>query len=142
MTKIDFYILSDESKQAQNLFACKLIEKAYHLGHQIFVYCQTQELAFEIDELLWSFEPSSFIPHNLQGEGPRNLPAVQIGFGEDALGYQDILINLSHEVPHFYKQFKRVCEIIPNQDDVKQFKRQCFRYYKEQKHAIQTHEIS
>lgn len=141
MTKIDFYILSDESKQAQNLFACKLIEKAYSLGHQIFVFCQDEEQAFEMDELLWSFEPSSFIPHNLQGEGPRQKPAVQIGFGQDATGYQDILINLSNQVPVFYGQFKRVCEIIPNQEEIKQMKRQSFRYYKEQKNTIQTHTI-
>jgi len=141
-TKIDFYILSDTSKQAPNLFACKLIEKAYHLGHQIFVYCQSEDDAFEIDELLWSFESSSFIPHNLQGEGPRQKPAIQIGYGQDAPGYQDILINLSHHVPSFYGQFKRVCEIIPNQEEIKQFKRQCFRYYKEQKNAIKTHEIA
>jgi DNA polymerase III subunit chi len=141
MTKIDFYILSDKSKQAPNLFACKLIEKAYALGHQLFVFCQNEEHAFEMDELLWSYDASSFIPHNLQGEGPRQKPAVQIGFGQDASGYQDILINLAHQIPHFYGQFQRVCEIIPNQEEIKEIKRQSFRYYKEQNNIIQTHSI-
>ena len=141
MTKIDFYILSDTNKQAENLFACKLIEKIYSIGHQIFIYCEHQAQAFAIDEQLWSFEPSSFIPHNLQGEGPQKPPAVQIGFTAPDAYYHDILINLSQHVPAFYHQFKRICEIIPHQEEIKQAKRQNFRFYQKKSLKIQTHSI-
>ena len=141
MKKTDFYLLSTASKQDLFLFACKLIEKAYQKGHQVFVYCQHEEDAIEIDELLWSFEQTSFIPHNLQGEGPHTKPPVQIGYGNNAQGFHDILINLSKQVPDFCQQFNRVCEIVLNDEEYKQEKRQNFRIYKEQNFSIQTHQM-
>jgi DNA polymerase-3 subunit chi len=107
----------------------------------VFVYCQHEEDAIEMDELLWSFEQTSFIPHNLQGEGPHAKPPVQIGYGHNAQGFHDILINLSMQVPVFCQKFNRVCEIVLNDEEYKQEKRQSFRIYKEQNFSIQTHQI-
>lgn len=140
--KSDFYILSATNMDQVHLFACKLIEKAFHKGHKIFVYCETEHEAHTLDELLWSFEPKSFIPHHLQGEGPNAPPPVQIGFGEHASGFNDICINLSQKIPAFIQQFQRVFEIVPQIEEQKQIKRQHFRYYKEQHYTVQSHTIS
>ncbi len=142
MKKIDFYLLTASSKQELYLFACKLINMAYQKGHQIFIYCQNEEEALEIDELLWSFDETSFIPHNLQGEGPRSKPPIQIGFGQDCHGFHDILINLTDHVPDFFQQFGRICEIVMDEEGHKQHKRNNFRFYKENNYQIQTHTIN
>lgn len=139
--KSDFYILNVTSQEEMFLFACKLIEKAYLKGHQIFVYCENESQAHQIDELLWSFEPKSFIPHHIQGEGPNLPPPIQIGYREHAKGFTDICINLSNQIPSFAHQFQRMIEIVPQDEEQKQIKRQHFRFYKEQGYQIQSHTI-
>lgn len=139
--KSDFYILNVTSQEEMYLFACKLIEKAYLKGHQIFVYCENESQAHQIDELLWSFEPKSFIPHHVQGEGPNLPPPIQIGYIDHAKGFKDICINLSNQIPSFAHQFQRMIEIVPQNEEQKQIKRQHFRFYKEQGYQIQSHTI-
>ena len=43
MPPVDFYILPAENQHAQALFACRLIEKAYHKGHHIWVFTENAE---------------------------------------------------------------------------------------------------
>ena len=140
--KIDFYILSDSSLQADWLFACKLIEKAYELGHEVYVLCNNQADAFAFDELLWTFNPESFIPHHIQGEGPKPIPPVQIGFEDKAPNIRNLFINLSSRVPPFFQQFQRICEIVPDQEQQKTIKREHYKLYQGHQLKIDTHKIS
>ena len=32
----------------------------------VYIHCQDKQQAHAIDELLWQFEPSAFVPHNLK----------------------------------------------------------------------------
>lgn len=50
--------------------ACRLAQQGFINQQQVYIHCQDKNIAFEIDELLWQFEPSAFVPHNLKGEGP------------------------------------------------------------------------
>ncbi len=140
MQKIDFYILQDETPKADWRFMCRLIEKAYELGHQIYVHCANEQDAFAFDELLWEFNPASFIPHHLQGEGPEPPPPVQIGF-QNKCTSRDICVNLAHEVPEFYEQFKRICEVVSPHEEDKQIKREHYKFYQSKQLPIHNHKI-
>jgi DNA polymerase-3 subunit chi len=137
--KIDFYILSQTDLQADWLFACKLVEKAYEKGHQIYIHCNNQQDAFEFDELLWQFNPSSFIPHHIQGEGPKPPPPVQIGYEDKPSHIRDILINLSDSIPKQFLQFQRVCEIVREDEQQKRIKREHYKFYQGHQFSIDTH---
>ena len=39
MTKVDFYILPSADPSARLDFACKLTEKAWRMGHRIYLHC-------------------------------------------------------------------------------------------------------
>lgn len=142
MPQIDFYLLTEETEQARNHYVCRLLDKAYHLKHRLYVHCADEKTAHLIDELLWTFQDESFIPHNLQGEGPEPAPPVQIGFREEPRGFNDILVNLSHDVPSYIQKFKRIIEVVHNEPTAKAQARDRFRYYKQQRMAIQTHDFS
>lgn len=141
--RVDFYLLKTDQLNECHLLACRLLEKAYLLGHQVFVLCSNEQEALTIDETLWTFKENSFIPHNLQGEGPEPPPAIQIGF--DSLnpprGFNDMLLNLSPIVPAFYNRFKRIAEIVLNSEDAKSISRAHYRFYRDQKSVLHTHEI-
>jgi hypothetical protein len=45
MSKVDFYILPTDSLSARLDFACKLCEKAWRLGHRVYLHCRTRRNA-------------------------------------------------------------------------------------------------
>ena len=52
----------------------------YRQNQRVFIYTQDQQSAHDIDEMLWAFDPDSFVPHNLIGEGPKQGAAVEISW--------------------------------------------------------------
>ncbi len=148
---VDFYLLQDKAgsdgtsptttNNTKALFACRLIEKAYLLGHQMFVHCNNQQDAETLDELLWTFKEGSFIPHNLQGEGPDKPPPIQLGYEFEPRGFSDILLNLADAVPAFFHRFSRVMEIVPHEEQAKELSRIHYREYKAYACILKTHSI-
>jgi DNA polymerase-3 subunit chi len=139
--RIDFYLLASEHANARWLIACRLIEKAYYKGHKVFVYCENQQEAELLDELLWTFRDDSFIPHNLQGEGPEPPPPIHIGYAKEPRGFNDILLNLAQHIPPFFHKFNRVIELVSNEEKQKE---QCRTHYKEYRAKgcdLHTHNI-
>lgn len=142
MSRVDFYLLKQTDPKARYPFTCRLVEKAYHHKHKIYIHTADEKEAHLLDDLLWTFKDESFLPHNLYGEGPNPPPAIQIGFTDNPSGFNDVLINLSAEVPSFYKRFKRVIEIIPEEDNWKTKARKNFKTYRQNGAELKTHKIS
>ena len=139
MTRIDFYILSDSQAQAREIYACRLADKAYQLGHHIHIHSESEQQAQQLDELLWSLRAGSFIPHALYQDDPQ-LP-VTIGFDSEPLENTDILINLSPEAPAFFSRFQRVAEIVNEDPLYKERARERFRFYRDRGYELQHHQI-
>lgn len=139
--RVDFYLLNSPEPKAANLVACRLIEKAYQRGHKVFVFCENAEDAAHMDELLWTYKEDSFIPHNLQGEGPEPPPPVQIGFGPEPRGFHDILLNMAPTIPAFHSRFRRIMEIVLDVDAAKEVSRAHYRAYRQKRFELHTHPI-
>ena len=45
MTKIDFYILKLDTVTAAMHYACRLAEKAYRSGHDVYLHCDDSDTA-------------------------------------------------------------------------------------------------
>jgi len=142
MKRVDFYLLKQDNPQARYPFACRLIEKGYHLGHKLYIHCADQKEAHKLDDLLWCYKDASFIPHNLNGEGPTPPPPVQIGFNADPNGFNDILINLDTTIPEFYQRFNRLIEIVPTEPSWRNKLREHYRFLRDKDFEIKTHEIT
>jgi DNA polymerase-3 subunit chi len=132
-TDIDFYLLSCNSLDACGVFICRLIEKAYHQGHQLYIYTVSTQNTQKFNELLWTFRDTSFVPH----PGP-----VQIGHSAPPPEYNDILVNLTPEAPSFYANFKRVLEIIANDATLKTAGRKKYKIYQRDGCKLKTHSIN
>ncbi|CAM4138612.1 MULTISPECIES: DNA polymerase III subunit chi [Shewanella] len=114
------------------LFACRLAEQAYRDQQLVYIHCNDQQQAYEIDEILWQFEPTAFVPHNLKGEGPTGGAPVEIGF--DKLGpnkNRHLLINLADQAPQFAVNFGQIIDFVANDAAMKATARDRYRQYRE-----------
>ncbi|MFB2679733.1 DNA polymerase III subunit chi [Shewanella mangrovisoli] len=135
MTQALFYLLPPmgENMALSDMYqlACRLAQQGFINQQQVYIHCQDKNIAFEIDELLWQFEPSAFVPHNLKGEGPTTGSPVEIGF--DRLGpnkSRQLLINLADQVPPFAVNFGQIFDFVANDDQHKAIARERYRQYR------------
>lgn len=139
MTKVDFYILNADSPEHT---ACKLVEKAFSLGHRIYVHTESEAQAKRVDDMLWTYRAGSFIPHQHYQPGQEQHSPVQVGSHESPEIDSDVLINLATEVPLFFSRFQRVAELIGNEDETRKLGRERYRFYKDRGYPLNTHNIS
>jgi DNA polymerase-3 subunit chi len=137
MTRVDFFQI--DAGETILMFTCRLIDKAYRRGHKVYVHAASNDHAVELDELLWAFRQNSFIPHALLDSGTE--APVHIGHKNDPGAHQDVLINLTGEVPHFFSRFERVTEIVPQDEDMRNRARQNFRFYKDRGYNLNYHDL-
>lgn len=140
MAEVCFYILPTESLQERYLFACKLIEKAYRSGHFCYVLTDDAEQSKIIDDLLWTFRPGSFIPHQIYtGETPSTEKVILIGSVAAPQNWQKTLFNLSSHYPAVGSQAERILEILDNSETTKEAGRNRYRQYQQSGMKITTH---
>jgi hypothetical protein len=63
--RVDFYVLKSAAAPQRWAFACRLTEKAYLKDLKIVIVNDTLADAKALDELLWTFNERSFIPHRI-----------------------------------------------------------------------------
>lgn len=143
MTQISFYSLDKGKDEARLQVACRLTEKAYSLGHQIFIQIEDEQQQRQLDELLWEFKSSSFVPHgpsDTSGKSELQATPVEIGINSSA-SHQDVFINLSSRHCEHYDQFKRINEIVGPDEESLAAGRQTYRFYQTQGFKPETHKI-
>lgn len=129
MTRIDFH-----SQVADKIhYSCRLIRKARAANCQILVLSQNALQAKELDQALWSFSTSDFLPHVMLADPLSSQTPILITTELNSpLPHHDVLINLSHELPQNFTQFNRVIEVVSEHEDDAIAARQRFRMYQQQ----------
>ncbi len=140
MTSIDFYILSTSEPDARILFACRLIEKTWKLGHKVYIHTDNEKQARLVDDRLWDFRADSFIPHNLFGNNAQPS-SVEIGHGIDPKKHNDLLINMASQLPIFFSRFQRVVEVVIQHPEVLKKARENFVFYRDRGYPIRNHDL-
>lgn len=141
MTRVDFYILSDQAQGDRFLIACRLAEKAWRKGHRIYLHTGSVTESQHLDRLLWTFREEGFIPHGLAAEADPGLNPILIGHTAEAGEEHDVLINLNPQVPPFFSRFERVAEIIDRDPEVRRSGRDRYRFYRDRGYPLQDHRI-
>lgn len=142
MTKVDFYVLQDDSRADRFQLACRIAGKAYQAGHRVLIHSTSDEETRHLDRLLWTFEQQSFLPHGLLTTADTELNPILIGDGSENTEEHDVLINLATEVPMFFGRFKRLAECVDNNPAAREASRQRYRFYRERGYPLDTHNIT
>ena len=145
MTKVDFYLLG-AGHNSHALFACRLAEKVWRLGHRVYLLAADPPAANELDDLLWTFSQGSFVPHALckqeeDADHHADNHPVLIGHAEPPAAFSDVLISLVPDVPAWFGRFTRVVEMVGTNEDDKTRARERFRFYRERGYPLETHNL-
>lgn len=130
--RVDFYILDDPASSARLKLACKLAEKAYLASQQALIWHTDPVELRAFDEMLWTFNDGSFVPHELLGNaGALGEAPVLLSVGVAPSANVDIIINLASDLPPCLSRTRRVAEIIDGDDARRRAGRARFKAYRD-----------
>ena len=143
MTRIDFYILNSPSPEDALLFCCRLAEKAWRSGHRVLIHSDNSATTEQLDRLLWESRPSSFVPHSTNTEETITLchpdsDSTPADMGE----HSDVLINTSAQLPESFSRFRRMAEVVVQQEAALAASRERYRFYKQRGYPLHNHQIA
>ena len=141
MTRIDFYILNQNTHHDRFFLSCRITQKAWHQKHRVMIQTSSEQEAMHMNKLLWTFHDQSFIPHELLPRADLKTTPVIIGWSGDAAEECDVLINLATEIPPFFSRFERLVEIVDKDPAQKQVSRDHYRYYQERGYPLTNHKL-
>jgi len=122
--RVDFYVLKSATPKQRWIFACRLAEKAYLSDLKVAILQDDVSNAKLLDDLLWTFNERSFVPHEL---------CLDEKF--------DLLVNLTDRLPEGLDRFARVAEIMDADPARLRLGRERFKSYRDLKVAMDTHQI-
>lgn len=139
MTLVGFYVVQSAAPGQRLQVAARLADKAFQRGHRIFINAKDAAQASELDEILWSFRPASFLPHGLHGQ--EYSDTIAIGWGQEPDNHNDLLINLQLAIPPFFSRFRRVAEVVTQEPASLVALRASWKFYKERGYQLEKHDL-
>ena len=141
MPRVDFYILTTPSKQDTLRLACRLAEKAWRMGHRVYVATDSADAARKVDAFMWTFRPDSFVPHGRYPEDADGEFPILVGHAKTPQEWGEVLINLTHSIPDLHQSFRRVAEFVSDDDESRRLGRDRYRYYRDQGYDVDSHRL-
>lgn len=143
MSRVDFYVLSQDSSDARQRFACRLAEKAAEQGNRVYLQTASPGDAQRLDDLLWTFNERGFLPHELStGSGPSHPRVlVLVGSAAPPPTHRELLINLTDALPAELDSCPRIAEIVDTDPQRKQLSRDRYKAYRERGCELESHNV-
>ena len=113
MQRAHFYLIDKPRFREQPLLlVCELAKRGYAANLSILVLARDAAQAEAIDDLMWSFDPDEYLPHQIAGmdEGDDDTP-ILIATPDMDIPARPMLINLRDGAPN--GSFDRVLEVVP-----------------------------
>ena len=139
MPRVDFYVLPENSSAER--FSCTIANKAWQQGHTVYVETPSREAAGVMDDLLWTFNDISFLPHVVAADDGTPAERVVIGWHSRPPGNYDVLINLTADIPATAERFARIVEIVAGDNRQRDLARNRYRGYRDQGCELHNHTL-
>ena len=135
---VSFYEIDDDNVRSKYLTACRLAAQAYRIAQSVYILTSNDEITKLIDEMLWGFSSSRFVPHVVGVKAPPYANLIRIG-SQLASDSHYLLINLTERPVGMAGKIERIFEIVlPSERESAQARRA---HYQQLNCAITTHAI-
>ena len=141
MPRADFYLIAKERfREEPLLLVCELAKRGFAANLPILVLARDAAQAEAIDDLLWSFDPDEYLPHQIAGidEGDDETP-ILIATPEMDLPARAMLINLRDAAPT--GSFDRVLEVVPADPSARGPLRERWKHYQALGFEVNKHDM-
>lgn len=125
MANIRFYLF-ENSLERQVDSACRLCRKILRQPGRIWLYAPQRELQQQLDESLWTFDLTSFIPHGIDQRDAPICISAQLPDESDW-----IVFNFNEHAIEQVEKYSHIIEIVENHASAKQQGREKFKYYRQ-----------
>jgi len=140
--RVDFYVVEEGQADAAMRVACRLAEKAWRQGHEVWLRAPSDDAVRFLDDLLWTFRQESFVPHQTVDDPQAPAPAPVLIAGPEVVpGSVDVLINLAEDLPAFHRCCARIAEIVGPGPSARAAGRERYRGYREAGAELQSHKL-
>lgn len=116
------------------LYQCLILKKAYRLGISVALLFDNQEDCNYLDELLWTFDKQSFIPHAQTRSAGFQRGAYQLAMNPSELQPTQMLVLATRRVPQnilqLLEHFPKVIDIVGTNDPFLTLGRERWRVYR------------
>jgi DNA polymerase-3 subunit chi len=147
MTEVAFHVnLADKLG-----YACRLLRKAYVGGAKVLVVGRSEQLV-QLDQMLWRFSSTDFVPHCLDKAGTASnvdqhaitLAASPIVLSQATSGSQHnhVLVNLSEDIPEDFGRFERLIELVDESPTELSAARRRWKHYLDRGYSLKKHETN
>lgn len=137
-----FYILNKQDDI--DISVCKIIKKYYNKGHKILVKSDNEKFMDNINNLLWTFEQLTFIPHSTNIEYDITTPVLlyKPKHKNDSITKNDynVILNIDIELDSSDKDHEIIIEVVDHDENKKTKSREKYIYYKKNNLDVR-HEI-
>lgn len=143
MTRVDFYVLSTNNPHERRVLACRLAEKAWRQGMKVYIQTGSEADTEIMDKLLWTFRQGSFIPHQVANGRVAEWDDFPVALGQGLApdAFRDLVINLSFDKPPGFEAFKRVAEVLDEDETVRAEGRVRYTAYKKLGFELESHKL-
>ena len=141
MPRADFYLIDKPRFRAEPLLlVCELARRATDAGQHTLVLVRDAAQAEALDDLLWSFDPDAYVPHQIAGtDEDEDEAAVLIAPpGVDA-PLRPLLVNLRDDPPQ--GAFERVLEVVPADESARGPLRERWKHYQSLGFELKKHDM-
>ncbi|KAF1704359.1 DNA polymerase III subunit chi [Pseudoxanthomonas suwonensis] len=140
MPRADFYLIARPRFAEQPLLlVCELAKRAYATGQFTLVLARDAAQAEELDDLLWSFEPDAYIPHQIAGDDEDELTPVLVVPPEVEAPPRPLVINLRDAA--WTAACERVLEVVPADPAARGPLRERWRQYQALGYDLNKHDM-
>ncbi|MGV8941755.1 MAG: DNA polymerase III subunit chi [Lysobacter sp.] len=142
--RADFYLIQKPRfRNEPLLLVCELARKASDAGLPCVILARDLTQAEQLDDLLWSFDPDAFVPHQIVDEDMDEDDAAEtsvlIAAPEHAIALRPLVINLRDDAVE--GTFDRVLEVVPADDSARGPLRERWKQYKTRGLEVNAHNM-
>ena len=130
MPRADFYLIAKPRFLAEPLrLVCELARKANDANLSMLILARDTAQAEELDDLLWSFDPDAYVPHQIAGgDEDEDEAPVLIATPDMDVPARPLVLNL-RDAPYL-GACERILEVVPADPAARDPLRERWKQYK------------